>query len=146
MIAMKIDPAFSASLSSITRASTARAAAAGFQLSPMEASQEPARVAQTARATQINLISAITGEDEKRQRRQRRHAHVSALLDRLDGLVLALLSGRVESEVPAGLIGALQGGPEASDDPVLEALVEAVELRAAVEMAKLKAQKRGRSG
>lgn len=141
---MKIDPAFSASLSSLSRAGHSRPAAPGFQRAMAEAPTESTRAASVARASHLNLISAIAGEGDKQQKRQRRHSHAQALLDRLVGLALGLISGRVESDVLSGLEGALQGGEGVSDDPALEALVEAVELRAAVEMAKLKALKQGR--
>ena len=141
---MKIDPAFSASLPSLAGASSARAAAPGFQRAMAEAPTEPERAGPVMRASHLNLISAIAGEDEKQQKRQRRHGHAKALLDRLEALALGLISGRVESDVLSGLDGALRSGEGASDDPTLEALVEAVELRAAVEMAKLKALKQAR--
>lgn len=88
----------------------------------------------------MGLIAAIAADEGRQGRRQKRQAHAAALLDRLEGLAREMALGQVESGTLDGLAASLGAVGEASDDPVLEALVDAVELRVAVEIAKLKAR------
>ena len=70
----------------------------------------------------------------ERRRRGLRRGHI--LLDRLEELRLALLDGRL----PEATLGALQAGlvdRGQLDEPRLTALLEEIELRVAVELAKL---------
>ncbi|MBL8658836.1 MAG: flagellar assembly protein FliX [Rhodospirillales bacterium] len=58
------------------------------------------------------------------------------LLDRLDGLRLALVAGAVSVTRLDALAGALKAEREATEDPRLDDLIGEIELRAAVELAK----------
>ncbi len=97
-------------------------------------------VAPLRRAEAPGLIAAVAAEGERQDRRQRRQAYAASLLDRLDRLAIGLAGGRVESAMLEGVAGALAEAAEASEDPSLEKLVEAIELRATVEMAKIAAR------
>jgi len=59
------------------------------------------------------------------------------ILDRLDELRLALLAGRIPEDRLAGIAQVLRARRQASSDPVLNAVIEEIELRAQVEIAKL---------
>jgi hypothetical protein len=59
------------------------------------------------------------------------------ILDRLDELRLALLDGRLDRRSLEGLAESVRQARSAVDDPGLAAVLDAVELRAAVELAKL---------
>lgn len=59
------------------------------------------------------------------------------LLDRLDDLRLALLAGRVSPARLKALADALSTGKSGSNDPRLDEIIAEIELRAAVELAKL---------
>lgn len=68
-------------------------------------------------------------------------AHAASLLDALEGLARELAAGVIESGTLEGLSARLGGAGDSSTDPALDTLVAEIELRAAVEMAKLKARK-----
>lgn len=139
VIAMKIETAFVAVPSGRSPAKPA-GVVPGFHLpvSPEASSARPTAPLRAASA--MGLIAAIAADDGRHGRRQKRQAHAGALLDRLEGLAREMALGQVESGTLDGLAVSLGAAGEASDDPVLEALVDAVELRVAVEIAKLKAR------
>jgi len=68
---------------------------------------------------------------------QQQQRHGEDLLDRLDELRLALLDGRVTTALLRRINDALALRPPPGSDPRLEALLDEIELRAAVETAKL---------
>lgn len=140
VIAMKIDFATLASSPSASRHAAPRSAAPGFRLPGLENSVAPQGPAAVSRLPSPGLIAAIASHDARQERRRKRHGHAADLLDRLDRLTCDLVMGQIESGRLDALRTALSAGGEASDDPVLEELVAAVELRAAVELAKLKAR------
>jgi len=63
------------------------------------------------------------------------------LLDRLDDLRLALLAGTISASRLKALADALTAGKSSSNDPRLDAIIGEIELRAAVELAKLNREK-----
>jgi len=63
------------------------------------------------------------------------------LLDRLDDLRLALLAGTISPSRLKALADALSAGKSRSNDPRLDAIIGEIELRAAVELAKLSREK-----
>lgn len=85
------------------------------------------------------LIALQAGEEPgERKRRQARRGH--DLLDGLDRLKAALLSGRVQLSELERLKGMLSARRETTDDPRLDEVLAHIELRAAVELAKLQRQ------
>lgn len=86
------------------------------------------------------LIALQEGENgrEKRARSARRGFRV---LDLLDELKIAILGGRLPPNLQERLRAALQE-EGASDDPRLDSLMEGIELRAEVELAKLRQRNR----
>lgn len=92
----------------------------------------------------LEALIAIKAEDNTRERRRRSAKRGQVMLDVLDELKLALLSGRLTPELQARLSASLHGA-DPSGDPRLDGIIDAIELRAEVELAKLKqAQKSGR--
>jgi hypothetical protein len=79
-------------------------------------------------------LQAIPQED-RRERRRRATKHGFDLLDVLDGVKLDLLAGGVPVDRLERLVHLL-GQRRDSDDPTLDALIEEIELRARVELAK----------
>jgi class II flagellar assembly regulator FliX len=69
--------------------------------------------------------------------RRRALARGFSLLDRLDELRLALLAGRVDRDALTGLAQSVRSARSGVDDPALTAVLDEIELRAAVELAKL---------
>jgi hypothetical protein len=81
------------------------------------------------------LALQTVGETLERRKRAMRRGH--NLLDSLDKLKIALLSGRVSAASLDILSAQLKQKRESVDDPQLEDILSHVELRAEVEIAKL---------
>jgi hypothetical protein len=89
----------------------------------------------------LEALIAIKSEDNTRERRRRSAKRGQVMLDVLDELKLALLSGRLSPDLQARLSASLRDmGP--SGDPQLDGIIDAIELRAEVELAKLKQARR----
>jgi hypothetical protein len=84
----------------------------------------------------LEAMLALQAVDEPLERRRKAIRRGRSLLDALDRLKLALLTGEASSDVVALLTATLREGREQTDDPVLESVLAEIELRAAVEVAK----------
>ncbi len=73
------------------------------------------------------------------ERRRRALGRGRSLLERLDELRLGLLDGSVPLDLLRRLQGELARKLELADEPRLERLIEAIDVRCAVELAKLEA-------
>jgi Class II flagellar assembly regulator len=92
----------------------------------------------------LEALIALQSEDSSRERRRRSTRRGQAMLDVLDELKLALLSGHLPPDMQARLGTVLREGWP-SGDPQLDGIIDSIELRAEVELAKLKqAQRRDR--
>lgn len=91
-------------------------------------------------AALLALLDAqeVPGEGDGGQDRRRRAAvsRSDTLLKRLEGLRTGLLDGRIAPQRLQALAQALREERLASDDPDIEAVLDEIELRAAVELAK----------
>lgn len=85
----------------------------------------------------MDALFAMQASEDATERRQRRVRRGHDLLDGLDRLKAALLGGVVPVHQLAQLKAQLDQRRETSDDPRLEELIEHIELRVAVEIAKL---------
>jgi hypothetical protein len=111
----------------------------GFSL---DAPAEEARGAAAGSVTSsalggIDSLLVLQAEEDPAQRRRRVARRGSDILDVLDTLKAALLGGRVQVSELARLQALLQQRRETSDDPRLDEVIAHIELRAAVELAKL---------
>jgi hypothetical protein len=70
-------------------------------------------------------------------RRKAAVARGDMLLDRLADIQLGLLNGAIDGRGLAQLAAAVRGARAATNDPELQGVLDAIELRAAVELAKL---------
>ncbi|OYU48474.1 MAG: hypothetical protein CFE31_12695 [Rhizobiales bacterium PAR1] len=89
----------------------------------------------------LEALIAIQSEDNSRERKRRSTRRGQAMLDVLDELKLALLSGHLPPDMQARLSATLREGWP-SGDPKLDGIIDSIELRAEVELAKLKQAKR----
>jgi Class II flagellar assembly regulator len=115
------------------------AIAPGFVL-PSEDLSGPTSVSRTAPAASLSNIGALLalqGEDDVSERRRRATRRTNSLLDQLDGIRLAILGEGVSREQVAALANTLREYRDQVDDPGLNAILDDVELRAEVELAKL---------
>lgn len=116
---------------------TARAAA-GFSLGAAGV-QAPAQAAPARTVSGIASIDALLalqaagGPEERRRRAVRRGGRI---LDVLDQVKVALLEGEVPHSALENLVETVREQREATDDPGLEQVLEQIETRAAVELAK----------
>ena len=114
-----------------------RGEAARFQPAGAGAAGGRTPVASAAPLATMDAILALQGEGDPAERRRRAARRGHDLLDGLDRLKAALLSGRVSAEELKGLAARLAERREASGDPRLDDILGQIELRAQVELAKL---------
>lgn len=113
----------------------AAAAAPGFALAA-DAPQRTAPAAGVGGVTPLDAILALQAEEGPAQKRARQARRGRAALDVLEKVERALVLGRA----PAGLRGELeqaQRGGEATGEPDLDDLLREIDVRLAVEAAKL---------
>lgn len=119
--------------------SARRSSGAAFTLPTQDAtdSASTTRSAGVGAAGPLDMLLAVQeqGDQQERKRRQARRGH--DLLDGLDRLKAALLAGRVLPSELERLRATLMQQREATDDPRLDEVLAHIELRAAVELAKL---------
>lgn len=89
----------------------------------------------------LEALIAIQSEDTTRERRRRSAKRGQAMLDVLDELKIALLSGRLTPELQTRLTNTLRDQMP-SGDAGLDRIIDAIELRAEVELAKIKCAQR----
>ena len=85
----------------------------------------------------LEALIAIKADDSSRERRRRSAKRGQGMLDVLDELKLALLAGHLPPDLPARISASLREAAP-SGDGALDTIVDAIELRAEVELAKLK--------
>ena len=118
---------------------TNSAAAPGFVL-PSQAETGPAQVGRTqasASLANVGALLALQGQDDVEARRRRATKRTYSLLDQLDALRVAILSDGVSRAQVNLLAATLREQRDMIDDPELTAILDDVELRAEVELAKL---------
>jgi hypothetical protein len=116
------------------------AAAGGFAVPDAGGAAEATPASQLISATGVGSIDAlltlqgVAGPLERRRKAVRR---ASVLLDVLDDLKLSLLDGGIPPQTLGRLIEAIRQERAQTGDAKLESLLDEIETRAAVELAKL---------
>ncbi|MGF7052369.1 hypothetical protein GGC47_001534 [Bosea sp. OAE752] len=116
--------------------SARRTGGASFTL-PTSDSEAPARSAGVAAAGPLDMLLAVQADEDQQERKRRQARRGHDLLDGLDRLKAALLAGRVLPSELERIRNALALRRETTDDPRLDEVLAHIELRAAVELAKL---------
>ena len=116
--------------------STRRTGSTSFAL-PTADSEAPARGAGVAAAGPLDGLLAVQADEDQQERKRRQARRGHDLLDGLDRLKAALLAGRVLPSELERIRHALALQRETTDDPRLDDVLAHIELRAAVELAKL---------
>ncbi|HVY02311.1 MAG TPA: flagellar assembly protein FliX [Caulobacterales bacterium] len=111
------------------------AAAPGFAV-PTSSASGPAPIAETAPSAALGSLLALQAQLYDPNRKGRQVKRGRAVLDALDALMRATLSGEA-AHGPRLLLVKLQGEIEFTGDPKLDAILAEIDLRAAVELAKL---------
>ena len=99
----------------------------------------PAAAATLAGLDAVLLLQGETETPQERRRRTAKRGH--DLLDGLDRLKAAMLGGRVSPQDLRAIAGRLAERSASSGDPRLDGLMAEIELRAAVELAKLEGRR-----
>lgn len=140
---MRVDTRFAAAAAGSLAGPRRTAAPGAFApdgTEPQRAST--AAAAQTGMLAGLDAILTLQGQeaaDTPTERRRRSVQRGHDLLDGLDRLKAALIGGRVATADLRAIAGRLAERTAESGDPRLDGLVAEIELRAAVELAKLDA-------
>jgi L-fucose isomerase-like protein len=124
----------------------ARPSSGGFSLDSAEqagASAPAASVSDAAPVSSLDALIALQEYPTSLDRRRRAVKRASTILDKLDQIKLALLGGDPEGGVLASLASAVREARDDTADPGLESVLNEIETRAAVELAKREARNSG---
>ena len=121
----------------------ARAAGgSGFNVTGVSAPPAPTQVSSVSGVSSVmgvEALLALQDVESPTERRRRSVGRAGRLLDELDQIKIALLGGDLSQEQLDRLARAVREQRSATDDPKLEAVLDEIETRAAVELAKLEA-------
>lgn len=131
---MKIEPGRNVG-SSGSAGKAGKTAAPGFAPAA-DAPQRTTAAAPSGAVTSLDSILALQGDENPSHRRQRQRRRGDEALDALEELERGLLLGRAPGGLRAKL-EALHGRSEKTDDPALDAVLLEIDVRLAVEAAKL---------
>ena len=124
---------------------TAKRSASGtFSLDEGNAGRSAAATSGTRSIGGIDALLALQGVDEPGERRRKAVKRGRSALDALDALKIGLLSGTFDTGALARLKAVTVSLSEPSGDPVLDAVLAEIELRAQVELAKIGMPQSGR--
>lgn len=115
---------------------------ATFDLGIADQAPEARATQSSAPASSLDSLIALQFVEDTSQRRKRGFRRGRSMLDALDKLKVSLLSGSIPAAELARLLSAVSGRERDSDDPQLETILDEIELRARVELAKLRPQRR----
>jgi hypothetical protein len=120
-----------------------RPATGGQGFVPTEAAEGSAPTDQASRLESLegvitlSALLALQGVDDPLLRRRRMVGRAGRILDLLDELKLALIDGEASPAVLDQLLVAVREERAATEDPRLDAVLDQIETRAAVELAKV---------
>jgi hypothetical protein len=112
----------------------------GFRLPAVEAAQGPVQVARAQSLSGVMSVDAILALQDvggPMERKRRAVGRAGRLLDVLDDMKLSLLSGELSGDDIGRLQQVIRDQRDKTDDPKLEGVLDEIETRAAVELAKL---------
>lgn len=125
-------------LSSANRPASPRRSSSDFSgLVESEGASAPARACAPVSPTAIGALLALQGEEEPAQRRQRELRRCGQLIDELDDIRRGLLLGTLSAARLTQLAQRLKRQDRSGLDDGLCSLIDDIELRVAVELAKL---------
>lgn len=132
-----IDPRSVVQRPQTAQARTAQGSGARFALPGAGSAPEASRMGGLSAAMPMDALVALQANEDATERRKRQVRRGHDLLDGLDKLKAALLGGVVPLAQLSGLKAQLEARRDSTDDPRLEELIGHIELRVAVEIAKL---------
>ncbi len=117
-----------------------RVVAPGFSIPTQEVAQQQFTrpVANTQAMVNVGSLLALQALPEtKEEKKKRLTKRANDLLDKLEDIKIASLTGNLNPAHLNNLKASLNGGLEDIEDPELQNILQAIEQRAAVELAKL---------
>lgn len=119
------------------KSSPARRAASGsFSVGDSEAPRNSAATTNLRAVGNIDALMALQGFEDPAERKRRTVAHGRSALDMLDELKLGMLDGSLEPSALLRLKSLSGGFAQGSGDPGLDSVMDEIELRVEVELAK----------
>jgi len=136
---MRIGQSFGPNGVGLPRGVERRAVDGGFaeRVGAKRAGSSTVAAAGLAPLTSLGAVLAVQAVDDPLGGRRRARERGDRLLDALEDLRLALIEGRLPAKKLAALQHLVSDQRGRADDPRLEAVLGEIELRAAVELAKL---------
>ncbi|MDH3236302.1 MAG: flagellar assembly protein FliX [Alphaproteobacteria bacterium] len=136
---MKIDPTVRTNTSATRRAGKARRAggAGDFAKQVASSSKENTPVAGVTSPVAVNPLIAVQEVADATSGAARAKIQAEAMLDSLDELRMGLLAGRLSRDRLDGLVRLARKSREPNLDSRLSSVLDEIELRAKVELAKL---------
>jgi len=135
---MKVNPTGTSSAASVRRSDKGSQAKAGDFSRLLEGLDEPAAARSTSATVAVDPLLTVRDATDRSGGRPRRRAE--DMLDRLEDLRLGLLAGEIPREKLESLEKLVQEQRGSVSDPRLSELLDEIELRARVELAKLDIQ------
>lgn len=136
---MKVTPSRATQAPSTSRKTQSTGGGAGFSVSGPSGGGSASASAPLQAASAIGSVDAllaVQASGDFREARKRASERAFTLLDVLDDLKIALLEGGIPRAKLTLLMDTLKTKRDQVDDPRLEAMLDEVETRAAVELAK----------
>lgn len=109
----------------------------GFKPVDFSNAQKPSGVTGPQSVGPLSALLAVQELDQVQTERKKAIGNARNILDQLDELKVALLSGQISPAVLTRLQQTIEDLTPPADDPHLKNLLDAVQLRARVELAKL---------
>lgn len=121
------------------KSAASRGAEFAEQLREAAGAEEPSGVLETQAVAGVESILAVQATGDATEERQRRLAreYGEDILDKLDQIRADLLAGAIPKERLANIAQLMRAQKRRTDDPRLNEIIEEIELRAEVEIAKL---------
>lgn len=132
-------------VNSSTGARAGSRAAGGFSVGHAAGAEETSQARPAAGVTGVGSIDALLALQAvggPLERRRRAVGRAGRILDVLDDVKVSLLDGEVSPDALDRLVVAVREQRDETDDPRLEGVLDEIEMRAAVEMAKLESVRR----
>lgn len=117
-------------------AAARRSASGEFTVSEQETPRNAAAAGSLRAVSTVDALIALQGVEDPRERKKRAVVRGRRALDVLDNLKIALLDGSVDPSTLARLKVAAEDLTEETGDPGLDTVLNEIDLRVAVELAK----------
>ncbi|HAQ34208.1 MAG TPA: flagellar biosynthesis protein FlgI, partial [Alphaproteobacteria bacterium] len=121
--------------SSASRKGRAGASAESFSVETPASTRAAVSTSAASAVGSVDALLALQGVGDFREAKRQATERAMSLLDVLDDLKLALLEGGVPKSRLVALMDLLKSRRDETSDPRLEAVLDEVEVRAAVELA-----------